>query len=82
MPEMHPVRAQGERDIRAVVDNYLYIVSTGNIDRFTSFFVKFARRGVFFAQLDKRRAAPDKLFGLLGVRQAGKPRVCDRVDPR
>jgi hypothetical protein len=79
LSEMHAVRAEGERDVGAVVDDEAHAAFACEVERGLRLVVKFARREMFFAELDEARAAVAQARDLFGVREIGEARVGDGI---
>ena len=82
LTEMHALSAREHRDIDTVVYQQTHAVLACKMERINHIIIKRAHVARFFSELNKRRAALDKLTGLLRMRQAGQTPVCDRINFR
>ncbi len=79
LAEVEAVCAEGEGDVCAVVDDEACAALARDVERGFRLLVELAWRKMFFAELDKCRAAFAETRDLFGVRKAGEARVCDGV---
>src|SRR4051812_36211263 len=76
---MNAVGTERQCDVHAVVDDEARAVSTRDLESFRCGAREITRREMFLAQLNQARATLAELRDLFGMRQAGEPRVCNRI---
>src|SRR5215210_2259533 len=79
---MNAVGGKRERDVHAVVDDETHAQRARNAQGFFRFQIKFARREMLLAQLNKLCSARAQASDLLRMREAGEPGVRNRVEFR